>query len=59
MRFSVEHRFAAPMHAVEQSMTDPEFFAELRDLPGVEAPVLLERRERPGSVELAVRWVCD
>ncbi len=57
MRFSVEHRFAAPIHAVEQSMTDPEFFAQLRDLPGVEAPVLLERRERAGSVELAVRYV--
>ena len=57
MRFSVEHRFAAPLEAVERSMTDPEFFAQLRDLPGIEAPVLLERREQPGSVQLAVRYV--
>jgi Protein of unknown function (DUF2505) len=57
VRFSVEHRFAAPLHAVEHSMTDPDFFAELRNLPGVEAPVLLDRRERPGSVELDVRYV--
>ena len=57
MRFSVEHRFAASLPAVERSMTDPEFFAQLRDLPGIEAPVLLERREQPGSVQLAVRYV--
>ena len=38
-------------------MTDPEFFAELRGLPGIEAPVLLERRQRPGAVELDVRYV--
>ena len=57
MRFSVEHRFAAPVEAVERSMTDPDFFAELRGLPGIEAPVLLERRERPGAVELDVRYV--
>jgi hypothetical protein len=57
VRFSVEHRFAAPLDAVERSMTDPEFFAQLRDLPGIEAPVLLARREQPGSVELAVRYV--
>ena len=38
-------------------MTDPDFFAELRDLPGIEAPVLLERREQPGSVALDVRYV--
>lgn len=57
MRFSVEHRFAAPLAAVEHAMTDPEFFAELRDLPGIEAPALLDRRDRPGSVELDVRYV--
>ena len=57
MRFSVEHRFAAPLRAVERAMTDPEFFAELRNLPGIEAPVLLERRERPGWVDLDVRYV--
>jgi uncharacterized protein DUF2505 len=57
VRFSVEHRFAAALPAVERSMTDPEFFAELRTLPGVEAPVLLARREQPGSVELDVRYV--
>jgi hypothetical protein len=57
VRFSVEHRFAASLPAVERSMTDPDFFAELRNLPGIEAPVLLERRERPGAVELDVRYV--
>ena len=57
VRFSVEHRFAAPLEAVERAMTDPDFFAELRDLPGIEAPVLLDRRERPGPVELDVRYV--
>ena len=57
MRFSVEHRFAAPVRAVERSMTDPDFFAELRDLPGIEAPELLDRRERPGAIELDVRYV--
>jgi hypothetical protein len=57
VRFSVEHRFAAPLHAVERSMTDPDFFAELRNLPGIEAPVLLERREQAGSVQLDVRYV--
>ena len=57
MRFSVEHRFAAPLDAVEHAMTDPAFFAGLRNLPGIEAPVLLDRREQPGSVELDVRYV--
>jgi hypothetical protein len=57
VRFSVEHRFAAPVEAVERSMTDPDFFAELRDVPGIEAPALLDRRERPGAIELDVRYV--
>jgi hypothetical protein len=57
VRFSVDHRFAAALTEVERAMTDAEFFAELRDLPGVEAPVLLDRRERPGTVELDVRYV--
>jgi hypothetical protein len=57
VRFSADHRFAAPLQAVEQAMTDPDFFAELRDLPGIEAPELLDRHERDATVELRVRYL--
>jgi hypothetical protein len=55
VRFSVDHRFAAPLAAVEQAMTDPEFFARLHD-PDVDAPELLERTARGHTVELRVRY---
>jgi hypothetical protein len=57
VRFSVEHRFAAAVDEVEQAMTDPAFFAQLEDIAGVEAPELVDRRERQGAVELRVRYV--
>jgi hypothetical protein len=57
MRFSVEHRFTAPCEAVETAMTDPDFFAELRTVPGVEPPVLLNRRAETDRVVLDVRYV--
>ena len=38
-------------------MVDPDFFAQLRDLPGIEAPELLDRVERKQTVELRVRYL--
>jgi hypothetical protein len=57
VRFSIEHRFAASIEAVESAMTDPDFFAELRTMPGVEPPVLLSRRAESERVVLDVRYV--
>jgi hypothetical protein len=57
MRFSVAHRFAASVEAVETAMTDPDFFAELRTMPGVEPPALLSRRADGDRVLLDVRYV--
>ena len=57
MRFSVEHRFPASLEAVETAMTDPDFFAELRTMSGVEPPVLLDRRAEGDRVVLEVRYV--
>jgi hypothetical protein len=57
MRFSVEHRLAASVEAVEAAMTDPDYFAELRTMPGVEPPVLLARRTERERVLLDVRYV--
>ena len=37
-------------------MFDPEFFAGLRDLPGVEAPQVLERHERGSTVDVSLRY---
>jgi hypothetical protein len=56
LRFSVDHRFAAPLVAVEAAMFDPDFFAELRDLPGVEAPQLLGREQRGTTVHVRLRY---
>jgi hypothetical protein len=57
VRFSVEHRFPAPVARVEAAMTDPAFYDALRDLPGVEPPRLLDRSEDAGRVVLRVRYV--
>jgi hypothetical protein len=57
VRFSVEHRFAAPIEDVEQAMTDAGFYAQLDDMQGVNAPEVLDRREHDGAVELRVRYV--
>jgi hypothetical protein len=57
VRFSVEHRFPVPVERVEQAMTDPAFFTELRDLPGVEPPAVLERTHDHDRVRLRVRYV--
>jgi hypothetical protein len=57
VRFSVEHRFPAPIPRVEAAMTDPAFYTALRDLPGVEPPELLDRSEQHGHVVLRVRYV--
>jgi hypothetical protein len=57
MRFTVEHRFAASVEAVETAMTDPLFFAELRTMPGIEPPTLLARRADGDRIILDVRYV--
>jgi hypothetical protein len=57
MRFSIEHRFATSVDDVEAAMIDPDFFAELRTMPGVEPPVLLDRRQERDRVILDVRYV--
>jgi uncharacterized protein DUF2505 len=55
VRFHLEHRFAAPLGAVEAAMVDPEFLEGTR-LPDVGPPEVLGREEGDDTVTLRVRY---
>jgi hypothetical protein len=55
VKFNLEHRFGAPLEAVEQAMVDPAFLAGTR-LPDVGPPEVLSREESGDTVTLRVRY---
>ena len=54
MRFVVDHRFAAPVDAVEAAMLDPAFVGTL-DLPHLRTPVVVDRHDDGSIAVLAMR----
>jgi uncharacterized protein DUF2505 len=55
VKFELEHRFGAPLAAVEQAMVDPAFLESTR-LPDVGPPDVLSREESGTVVTLRVRY---
>ena len=55
MKFRLEHRFEAPLTAVEEAMVDPEFLEGTR-LPDVGPPRVLSRDDAGGTVTLSVKY---
>lgn len=55
MRFQLEHRFPAPIVAVETAMVDPDFLQGLR-LPDLAPPRVLHHEETGATVTVRVRY---
>ena len=57
MRLEAHHEFPAPVDAVEEAMADPAFYEQLRDLPDLAPPEVLDRTEVGSRITLQVRYV--
>jgi hypothetical protein len=55
VKFHLEHRFDAPLEAVEEAMVDPEFLEGTR-LPDVGPPRVLSRDDAGATVTLRVKY---
>jgi len=55
VKFRLEHRFEAPLTAVEEAMVDLEFLEGTR-LPDVGPPRVLSRDDAGGTVTLSVKY---
>ena len=57
MRFTLEHRFDAPVDVVAKAANDPAYQATLDDLPNLGERRVTKLEERPdGSIHRAVRY---
>ncbi len=56
MRFSIEQRYAAPLHEVEEAYCSPELLARLTNLPKVGGAELLDQRVEGEHVLQRVRY---
>ncbi|MCU1456305.1 MAG: hypothetical protein JWL73_397 [Actinomycetia bacterium] len=57
MRLEARHEFPAAVEAVEQAMADPAFYAQLRDLPDLAPPEVVDRAAVGSRITLTVRYV--
>jgi hypothetical protein len=57
MRLEARHEFPAPVEAVEAAMADPAFYGQLRDLPDLAPPEVLDRTASGSRITLRVRYV--
>lgn len=55
MLFHLQHRFAAPVDAVESVMCDPDFYVALGELPDIGEPEVLDHAVNGSRVSVKVR----
>jgi hypothetical protein len=57
--FELDVSIDAPLQAVQQAFLDPDFYRLLGEMPAIDPPQLIERRDEGNLVHLKVRYRLD